>query len=73
MRCQPAVGPLPALADCKLDFAKATDDMKAKGIAPESNPRAKALQDKATLAASRNDEKTCIETVKGLSQLLRKD
>ena len=47
--------------------------MKAKGIAPESNPRAKALQDKATLAASRNDEKTCIETVKGLSQLLRKD
>ena len=65
--------PLPALANCKMDFDKASDDMKAEGLAPKDSPRAKALLDKASLAAGRNDEKTCAETVKGLNQLLHKD
>ena len=56
-----------------MDFDKASDDMKAEGLAPKDSPRAKALLDKASLAAGRNDEKTCAETVKGLNQLLHKD
>jgi hypothetical protein len=67
-----ASAPLPARADCAADLAKVQDDAKSTGFDIAKTPRAKALVDKANLAAANKDKKTCAETVKGLHQLMGK-
>ena len=62
--------PVTAFADCAADLASIHLNAKPEENDKLNSPRAQALLDKAAKLVGQKNEKDCLDTLKGLHQLM---